>query len=667
MTDSFNLFGFQISSSEDDIKALRKRELKNLLTSYGDEADIFTEVIQNAYDAVVRAYDEGLYGPNETPEITIVIGKRATGDRHYLLVSENGTGMPPSVARQFTVPGFSANKKLGSTVGHKGVGASFFAAASNRFGVVTIDDDGLRTEAEIRGAYDWITGESAPNPQVFEKLDLPHRLHEFLPAKRGTAVYYEFHPGLKPATLSHIVLKDSDNPQRELERWATFFCFKTPIGQIEPPSDDNSPVKVGIALDDGTDLYRSDWTIVDYDLAARTLGYPYPSRILKIATDVQTIDSMPEAQRVWRNKGRHQALRLVWHGSDVEKELSIHHDFTEDERLIFDQHFQFITVFFAYSTDILKEIHKRVGTRAQVFKYGIRIGSDGVAQGRMLDFDLTSNTGLNRQAHAVVAFKRLELDVGRKIASSEAVTEVIRKIARRAMTVLAEYRWALKKKELSDPSYDLDSWRQQTKDRTSDSLIRVFYKTLAKPAALEVDPNSENDVIALFSALIEAQVIKGYRIQALSGFNRYDGLIHINRDDPSFQKIDDPLSVRSEEWGSSGDYQVVEFKLQFDSLLEDFENKIKAPKDIKLLICWNLPDINVPRGHIQYTYGERRDFRSLYGMTHVWEDENASSYIPIISLKHLVAEKLASLEVGSPGIGTARLKDLESLDSEMAL
>ncbi|MES1954458.1 hypothetical protein SAHY_07742 [Salinisphaera hydrothermalis EPR70] len=376
---------------------------------------------------------------------------------------------------------------------------------------------------------------------------------------------------------------------------------------------------------------------------------------------------MPEAQRVWRNKGRHQALRLYWNSADVEKEMSLETDFNDDELQIFEQHFRFITIFFAYSTDILKEIHKRVGSRAQIFKYGIRIASDGVAQGRMLDFDLTSNTGLNRQAHAVVAFRGLELDVGRKIASNEAVTEVIRKISRRAINVLADYRWALKKKELSDPSYDLDAWRQQTKDRTTDSLVRVFYKAIDEEAPIEVDPNTENDVIALFSALVSKQLIKGYRIQALSGFNRYDGLISVDRDSEHLKDYHDPLSVRSDEWGYSGEYQVLEFKLQFDSLLEDFENKIKAPADIRLVVCWNLPEINVPRGHIQYTYGDRRDFRSLYGMTHLWEDENGASYVPIISLKHLIAEKLASVEGSDPGIGAARLQDLQALDAQMGL
>ena len=58
-----------------------------------------------------------------------------------------------------------------------------------------------------------------------------------------------------------------------------------------------------------------------------------------------------------------------------------------------------------------------------------------------------------------MSFKNLELDTGRKIPANETVGEVVRKITVRAMTQLADYRWAMKRKSRPEPSVDLDSWR----------------------------------------------------------------------------------------------------------------------------------------------------------------------------------------------------------------
>ena len=107
---------------------------------------------------------------------------------------------------------------------------------------------------------------------------------------------------------------------------------------------------------------------------------------------------------------------------------------------------------------------------------------------------------------------------------------------------------------------------------------------------------------------------------------------------------------------------MLEFKLQFESLLEDFDLKKKRPQDIDLLVCWTLPDMNVRRGSVEYTYGERKDFRETYGMTHLWVDEGESSSIPILCLRHFVSEKLKYLEMeaGNPGRGSAAIRDLEA-------
>lgn len=495
-----------------------------------------------------------------------------------------------------------------------------------------------------------------PPPQTVRQLTCPETVRHLLPNGRGTAVYYEFHDGLKPRSLSHIVKYD-DEARRELRRWASYLCAKTALGHVDAGPE--LSLTVGLHLDRGQSLHTTEWSLGDFDLDSRQMGYPYPWRVLKVHKDVHDIDSTPEAQRIIKHKGKHQALHLYWSKSDLMKRLQ--QQLTDEEEELATEHLEFLDVFFAYSTDILTAVHDRTGTRANVLRYGIRMACDGIPQGRIIAFDLTRHQGLARQAHAVVGFRGLELDTGRKIPVDETVRSLVRKVSTRAMGHLVDYRLYLKKKERPDPSPDLEGWRNKTKERMSLSLVPLLFRLLGKAAPIRVDPDTEHDVIALFATLLSIRLLRGYEIVALSGFNQYDGLINILTSADEVRDEFDPFSIRYAGQERGGDYRVVEFKLQFESLLEDFEFRRKRPQDIDLLVCWTLPDINVRRGTLSYTYGERKDFRETYGMTHVWMDEGEGTSIPIVCLKHFVTEKLKFMELEAKklGRGTAALNDLE--------
>lgn len=653
--DQLDIFGMWQSVSGDELLTLRKRELRNLLTSYADEADVFSEIIQNALDAIFLAHEQGLYNDISTPRLDIVIGRRAE-DPDYLLVCDNGVGMSRAVASRFTMPGFTHTKSLGRTIGYKGVGASFFFAAANNIAFQTQDAEGDQTTATVTGSFRWIMSTSEPPPTPTSSFVCPENARPLLPTSRGTAVYYEFHPDLKPRNLSYIVRLNNEDPLRELRHWASYLCAKTALGYLHNVKD--IPLTIGLHLDRGAACHPTQWSLGSFNLDDRQLGYPYPWAVLRVHHDLADIESLPKAQQGFQHKAKHQALRLHWSRAELLNLSQL--NFTPEEEQLVTEHFEFLDIFFAYSTDLMDVIHRRTGSRANVLRYGIRLACDGVPQGRIIDFDLTRNQGLARQAHAVVAFEGLELDTGRKIPANELVMAVVRKITVRAMTHLATYRWALKKKSRPDPSSNLDGWRSDTKERTSQSIVRRLFLSLGERAPISVDPDTENDVIALFAALLAREVLLGYEIVALSGFNRYDGLVNILTNPGKLTDEVDPFSVRYSEHQRGGRHRVLEFKLHFDSVLVDFGDKTKQPQDIDLLVCWTLPEINVNRGTIRYTYGDRNDFRETYGMTHLWLDAEETSSIPIICLKHFITEKLKFVEsaAGNPGVGTSRFIQL---------
>ena len=658
-----DLFGMEPNMSPEELLSLRKRELRNLLTSYADEADVFAEIIQNAFDAIATAHNRRMYHQSSPARLDIVIGRRS-GDPHYLLVCDNGVGMSPDIAKRFTAPGYTREKALGRTIGYKGVGASFFFAASNNAAFQTQDSAGKNTAATVRDSFRWIMSNNEPPPAITFEFVCPKNARPLLPVSRGTAVYYEFHAGWKPKTLSHIVAVN-DDPVRELRHWAPYLCAKTALGQADPEYE--IPLAVWLHLDRGDQLHSTEWSLGTFNVDDRQLGYPYPWTVLKVHKNITAIDATPQAQRFVRHKGRHQALRLRWSG---EKILALRgFGWSEDEEDLVQEHLAFLDVFFAYSTDIMDEVHRRTGARSKVLRYGIRMVWDGIPQGRIVDFDLTRHQGLARQAHAVVGFQGLELDTGRKIPANEVVMEVVRKITVRAMSHLTDYRWALKKKARPDPSPDLERWRNDTKERITRSIVRDYFEVLDRKAPITVDPDTEQDVIALFSALLARRALRGYEMVALSGFNQYDGLIHILTDSDDVKDDTDVFSIRNHEEARGGDYRVLEFKLQFESLLDDFASRKKRPQDIDLLVCWTLPEMNVDRGRLSYTYGSRNDFRQTYGMTHLWVDDGGTNSIPIICLKHFMTEALKRLEIekGKLGRGVASFAELETREREASI
>jgi len=190
---NLNLFGLNDAEvfSLDEKKAMAKRKLKNLLTSYADEADVFTEIIQNAMDAITQAIDKGLYKDGEErPKLIVVLGRREgeTG-HHYLYVGDNGIGMSPKTANNISVPDFSFEKVRGQTIGYKGVGASYFFAASEHVALYTVDEEGTTTQYEVRRSYAWIMNEEDPLPVQNEReVAVPEYVRDLLPNERGTGV-----------------------------------------------------------------------------------------------------------------------------------------------------------------------------------------------------------------------------------------------------------------------------------------------------------------------------------------------------------------------------------------------------------------------------------------------------------------------------------------------
>lgn len=640
-----------------DRTEVARRNLKNLLTSYADEADVFTESVQNAVDAVTAAAAEGLYSGGEVPRITIVLG-RPVDRQHYIYVADNGIGMSSDVARRVTVPGYSHGKGKGKSVGYKGVGASYFFAATNKAALRTISRTGELTEYTVYNSHNWIRNEGERRPEIAPIFDIPGSIA--LPEmRRGTATYFQFHDSMRPATLNNVVVIGGGG-ESELRNWMSFLCAKTPIGSVIDRSSLNAEVVICLDRGDG-DFIQQVWRSGNYSSDNRSAGYPFPHLVLNTAKNTSEIDRTDDHRR-YIHSGKHAAVYKLWTANEMIEEAA---SLEQDEIAKLQEHLEGVYGYFCYSTDVLREINSRLGSRASLIRHGIRIASDGVAQGRTVDLSLTSHQGLDRQTHVVLMFRNLELDTGRKISADELIGSAISKIGRRVVDVLKEYRWAMKKKDRPDVQSDLAAWRRDVDVRHQTALTPLVFSNGSKSPLL-VDPSNEQEVIALFAALLTTDKICGIEIAAISGFERYDCLANISGKGSDIRHSDDPLAARVSNINPIGEKLVIEFKYSFDELLQDFADKKKNPAEIDVLVCWSVPQLSVERGRFQPCYGNWRDYRTLHSASYIWTDENDTSSFAIISLQNVMAEILAHQEVveGKDGQGRALLKRLEQHDRD---
>ena len=644
---SIDIFG--VGQLDQDMqRELVRKHLLNLTTSYSDQSDVFTELIQNAIDAI------SLRDPlkhTDAGNLTIVIGRRKD-NAHYLYVQDDGVGMTPELVEKVFIPGFSAGKKPGKSIGYKGVGMSYIVAVSDHIAIRSIRD-AVQTDRTILHTNDWVTDSEKPEPLVTDTFVVPPAVKTFADKLvQGTGVYFEFHSGSDPKGLDNLVIV-TDGVEKELRYWASFLSAKTPLGiahsKLVIPTNPMS-VDVHVDLGDGTP-YSESFVRESYAPDQGKLGYPFPELVFVVGVDTDVIDTTPVSQHNLKHARRHQAVFHEWSGPELVEEM----DLEDDEKTLLLKHLDWVRGYLCYSTDVMKQVKKNMGTRSPAIRYGARLAVDGAPQGRPLDLALTSDQGLDRQSHIVLGFRELELDTGRKFVSNERLLAAINKVNQRVVTKLKDYRWALKIKDRPPIQANLAEWIKSVDERAGNSSLPTLFAELEAIPPARVDPTEEQEVIALWTALLTTGELKGFAMKALSGFNRYDALATIGAEaiDPLGS-----LAAVSPDYTPKSDV-VLEFKVSFDALISDFEAKIKIPSELDLVVCWDCTDLSLRVGRLEPTYGKWKHSRPFRAVSYIWHDDASSTHFNVIALKNVVAELL--VEHGIAG-GDAALGVLENRD-----
>jgi hypothetical protein len=636
-------------------KDLIRQLLANLISSYADEADIFTELIQNAHDAVTlrRAEEPGYSGT-----VTIVVGRRTSGD-DYLYVQDDGVGMTQDVAEKVFIPGYTANKKRGHTVGYKGVGMSYVVAVSNHLSLKTVKA-GQAFVRTVRWCNDWVQSAEKPDPAIGDSFEAPAYVQSIATGiAQGTGVFFAFHAGQKPKDLKSIVMTGG-TPEEEIDRWAGFLCAQTAIGRADPaPLHGTQPIKVvlHLDLDNGSGVVR-EYARSSFNLSEKHLGYPFPNRVLKLGSDTQVIDNLPPGQQHAQHYRQNAAVFHEWKGSDL---IDATKTLDEEEDALVRAHVDWVYGFLCYSTDVMAKVREKLGTRTSVIRWGARLAVDGVPQGRALDLKLTSNQGLDRQTHIVIGVKQLDLDTGRKMVSDEKLLSGINKLAARVVGELKDYRWALKNTDRGAADARIADWATSVDSRAGNSPIRLLFERDGLTSPLLVEPQEEQEVVALWTGLLTGGFLPGYQTRAISGHGQYDSLVSITSDAYAETGELHPILAAAAPKANA----VVEFKLMFEMIVADFDNGLKKPSEIDLVVCWDCPKLALSRGNLKPVYtGQAEGERPIRGASYIWTDGNSTASFPVIALRNVIGELL---KIRGEARGEALVQELGGRDSDQMI
>ena len=299
--------------------------------------------------------------------------------------------------------------------------------------------------------------------------------------------------------------------------------------------------------------------------------------------------------------------------------------------------------FFCYSTKVWDEFNDNVlklRKKARILRGGLQFATNGMPQGRLIVIPLTSDIGYQQQSHIILHFDCADPDLGRKGFQPE-LHELGERIAISIVNVLKQRRNHLKKDSGAPPNIledsAVDSWIKQQLEFEKSNPLTIKNKEFFLPTreiSLTCEPRTEQDVVALFNQLVAGGVIRGLKIMATSGSEKYDGIYRVWLKEPLdnhlFDKEKNPLGISkralSEEFVSKP--YILEYKYDIDALIREFETNQKTEKNINLAIAWNMGE----NWNTRYTINPLLHFdniqnRIFHGATHDFRNSTTGDHL----------------------------------------
>ncbi|MCK4625245.1 MAG: ATP-binding protein [Phycisphaerae bacterium] len=621
MAELFDPLESATQSSDEVVSSARKREIKNILKSYVGFYDPFSELIQNAMDAVDER-KRRLQEDNYDRHVWIEVNFQANS----FSVTDNGIGFSEPQFKTFLAPNITF-KPEGTTRGRKGVGATYLAYGFNFLQLSTKTPD-YHIVAEFKNGREWVDdSEGIVDRPVAVDSSVEHSLFEDV--DRGSTFTIKFiGDNIRPKDMSWI-------SARTPEQWAAVLLIKTPLGHISLDGEEPNPILFDISVIDRNGN-RSE-------LIERPARYIFPHIV--ITSSVPLDDILAEQER--RLKKGLDISKLP----DKFKQLNGVYKYLSTDEIVealkrseesaaLTRQFGITAYgFFCYSVKIWDQFSDEVlklrkGSR--ILRGGLQLATDHMPQGDLLTIPLTSNIGYQNQSHVVVHFKNADPDLGRKGFQPE-LKRVAEEISVVLVNTLKKWRSNLKKDTGAAPSIvgqgNLHEWIKRQEKHEEEAPLEISNNNFFLPTreiSITAVPCSEQDVIVLFNQLIAGGVIRGIKLLATSQHEKYDSIFRYYVSEQLanhvFDKERNPLGVqelRHNEPYRSKPY-VLEYKYNLDALIQEFETEEKHEEDVNLLVAWDIGSEWRRRYVVTSLLAlDNIQHRIFHGLTHIFRDENS--------------------------------------------
>ncbi|MGD9502513.1 MAG: ATP-binding protein [Methyloceanibacter sp.] len=584
-----------------------RREVLNVLKSYTGYFDVFSELLQNALDAVdVRKTQAANFTPRIYIDINIADNR--------IRITDNGCGMDLKQFKFCFRPNVSFKSRKDSR-GHKGVGATFIAYGFSSVRLFTKQND-TTIAGQLNNGRRWAEDSSGSfSRPSFTSIDFypPELLHE----PSGTSIEVFIDAQQRPQ-LPWLQATNSD-------QWLDILRMKTPIGGIYLTSasrDINVEYHINVTDISGnvTSKIASD---IDYFYPHEIPLINKTKSIDDIEKKIQSIQGDPTTrlQRLPDEYRRLDAVWEVWKSSNILEDATFIRNLDESQKILIEKHDITIYGCFISSATTWTRFQKevlRVRPTAVLLRGGLQLATDFMPQGDLSVIPLTSTIGYQNNTHLLVHLRDGNPDMGRKVFQPE-IKALADELSRRAVDIFKRYLTLMREDTgapLGGAARDLRDFIKQQEARRDNAPLALKWGDFT--TALLSEPQSEQDVISLFHELVGGGILSGYGFFATTESERYDCTFCTNyAPELSVYSEQRPLGVsqKSEMWESVP--YVLEYKFDSDALVSDFEKEKKFVKDIDLLVCWQISAKTKQEFAISsFLIGDEGSLRMFFGATH---------------------------------------------------
>lgn len=580
-----------------------RKEIMNICDSYSHPWDVLAELCQNSVDAIhahLRQYGET--AKHHRIDISLDAAERS------IIVRDTGMGFHKEKFVNLLAP-HGTDKDTGdlSNIGQKGVGLTYVIFSSDAFDIETKSLES-HVKGSIRNAVLWKNKKVEEPPQFAAEVFVDEKCE---PEETFTQI--------RMFGLEDIFEEDEDIFNQTAEVLEFIIRTRTAVGSTRGTFE-NEQEKMSVSLFfTNKDLKKTSREIKPAfmwpeDFLASSSSYIDYDDFVQLAA---TLDDRQKTQKL-QGKGLRKKGSITRAGRDIK-----------------------YYAFFAPSRKFWKDISERnkltrynpeTKEDEPLYSSGIYVSSRSMPTGITLTHPSTGQAAYWPNLFILLEDSRIVFDLGRKSIPGR-TQALLKEIAKERFNEFIKFRQYV----TTDPAtqQSITTVSQYEKSAMFEELNKLPNLNIEAVGYLKEPDSQEASVVAIFHELIGGKLLKGYRSLKHGYKETYDlwGYYDVQR-----TVVGKNVSVKD---GVRLPI-IIEFKYKAESVLFDFQDRIKDFIDVDLIVCWDIDKKKFAKEGVQVTVLNPENVL-FHGSNYELEwpgsyNLGAASRKPVLSLRKFVED-----------------------------